>query len=38
VIAAELSTQGIHALIGRDVLQDCILIYNGASGDFTLAF
>lgn len=38
VIAADLAVQGIHALIGRDVLQDCILIYNGAAGDFTLAF
>jgi hypothetical protein len=38
VIAADLAVQGIHALIGRDVLQDCILIYNGAVGEFTLAF
>lgn len=38
VIAAELAVQGIHALIGRDVLQSCILIYNGDEGDFTLAF
>lgn len=38
VIAADLAIQGIHAIIGRDVLQDCILIYNGAVGEFTLAF
>lgn len=38
VVAANLAVQGIHALIGRDVLQDCILIYNGTDGDFTLAF
>ena len=38
VIAADLAVQGIHALIGRDVLKDCIVIYNGAAGDFTLAF
>jgi hypothetical protein len=38
VIAADLAIQGIHALIGRDVLQDCILIYNGTVGEFTLAF
>lgn len=30
--------QGIHALIGRDVLQDCILILNGTVGELTLAF
>jgi hypothetical protein len=38
VIAADLAVQGIHAIIGRDVLQDCILIYNGTVGEFTLAF
>lgn len=38
VIAAELAVQGIQALIGRDVLHDCILIYNGSAGEFTLAF
>ena len=38
VISADLSVQGIHALIGRDVLQDCILIFNGTVGEFTLAF
>ena len=30
--------QGIHALIGRDVLTRCVLIYNGEQGVFTLAF
>lgn len=30
--------QGIHALIGRDVLTRCILIYNGEHSVFTLAF
>jgi hypothetical protein len=38
VIATDLAVQGIHAIIGRDVLQDCILIYNGTVGEFTLAF
>lgn len=38
VIASDLAVQGIHAIIGRDVLQDCILIYNGTVGEFTLAF
>ena len=30
--------QGIHALIGRDVLARCILIYNGAVGEVSLCF
>jgi hypothetical protein len=30
--------QGIHALIGRDILQRCILIYNGATSFFCLSF
>ena len=38
VVAADLAIQGIHAIIGRDVLKDCIFIYNGTEGDFTLAF
>jgi hypothetical protein len=38
VTAAELAVQGIDALIGRDVLADCVLVYNGALPYFTLAF
>lgn len=30
--------QGIHALIGRDILKRCILIYNGAPNTFSLCF
>jgi hypothetical protein len=30
--------QGIHALIGRDILQRCILMYNGSASIFSLAF
>jgi hypothetical protein len=30
--------QGIHALIGRDILSKCVLIYNGEVNMFTLAF
>jgi hypothetical protein len=37
-MAADLSVQGIDALIGRDVLRDCIFIYNGSVGLFTIAF
>ena len=38
VISSDLSLQGIDALIGRDVLGECILIYNGRDKFFTLAF
>ena len=30
--------QGIHALIGRDVLSRCLLFYDGERGVFSLAF
>jgi len=30
--------QGIHALIGRDILKRCILIYNGQTNTFSLCF
>ena len=38
VTAANLSLQGVDALIGRDVLRECIFIYNGSVGLFTIAF
>jgi Aspartyl protease len=39
VMASDLfAVQGIHALIGRDVLASCLLTYNGSMGQFTLAF
>ena len=38
VIASVLSVQGIEALIGRDILGRCLLVYNGSEGRFTLAF
>ena len=39
VMASELfAAQGIHALIGRDVLSSCMLMYNGTLRLFTLAF
>jgi hypothetical protein len=38
VAEAHLSIQGIQALIGRDVLKQCLLIYDGQTGIFTLAF
>lgn len=36
-IGATLCSQGLIALIGRDVLQHCIFVYNGVAGQFTLA-
>ena len=38
VTESVLARNGFHALIGRDVLKDCVLVYNGALGFFTLAF
>ena len=38
VIATQLKYQGIDALIGRDILSQCILQYNGSMGQFSLAF
>lgn len=33
-----LHPQGIQGLIGRDILEDCLLHYNGSLGLFTLAY
>ena len=33
---AKLEPQGLIALIGRDVLAVCVLVYNGVDGSFTL--
>lgn len=39
VVEAQLfAAQGFHALIGRDVLQHCLLSYNGMIHLFTLAY
>jgi len=39
VVCAELLIpQGFHALIGRDVLRQCLFSYNGSAGHFTLAY
>ena len=37
-IEATLTTQNIDCLIGRDVLQHSVLIYNGYAKTFTLSF
>jgi len=36
-IGAELRSQGLLVLLGRDVLQYCTLFYNGLTGQITLA-
>ncbi len=36
-IGANLATQGLLALIGRDYLQHCTLFYNGLTGGITLS-
>ena len=33
-----LLTQGFHALIGRDILASCILVYNGGNSTMTLSY
>ena len=37
VLGANLSSQGLVALIGRDALSSCIFIYNGLDGSFSLS-
>ena len=37
IVAAHLRSQGIDGLLGRDILDRCLLIYNGATGVVTLA-
>ena len=32
-----LAPQGLVALIGRDILAQCQLVYNGSDGSFTLS-
>jgi hypothetical protein len=38
VMALDLSVQPWKAVIGRDILAACLLIYNGPAGSFTLAY
>lgn len=38
LLATHLKSQGIDGLIGRDVLDQCTLIYNGSVKLFTLAY
>jgi hypothetical protein len=38
VMESQLSHQGIQALIGRDILANCLLTYDGSARNFCLAF
>lgn len=38
VITTHLRSQGIDGLLGRDVLNNCVLIYNGSASILTLAY
>lgn len=38
VMQLELKAQGIDALIGRDVLSECLMVYDGSEETFSLAF
>ena len=38
VLQTPLIMQGFHALIGMDVLRNCLLVYDGRNDQFSLAF
>lgn len=38
VLESHLTSQGIHGLIGRDVLDKAIFVYNGPINLFSLAY
>ncbi len=38
VVASYLDLVGVRALIGRDLLDRCLLVYNGPQDEFTLSF
>jgi hypothetical protein len=38
VMEADFRAQGIDGLLGRDVLSDCLVIYDGPGQSFTLSF
>lgn len=37
VIGSNLQPQGIIALVGRDVLSNCLLVYNGPAGMYSIS-
>lgn len=38
VVETHLKSQGIDGLIGRDVLEKCVLIYNGTANFLTISY
>jgi hypothetical protein len=38
VACSELLFQGFHVLLGRDILQSCLLTYDGLNGSFSFAY
>jgi hypothetical protein len=38
VLESSLAHQGIHALIGRDILANCLFTYDGQGNTFCLSF
>jgi hypothetical protein len=38
IIAADLASQGLQALIGRDILRLSLFVYDGQEGIFTISF
>ena len=38
VMASDFSQQSIQGLLGRDVLNQCLLVYDGSAATFSLAF
>lgn len=38
IVATQLSSQGIDGLLGRDVLNNCTLFFNGSASMYTLAY
>jgi hypothetical protein len=37
VLGSNLAEQGIIGLLGRDFLANCVFVFNGQGGGFTLA-
>jgi len=38
VVETSLISQGIEGLIGRDVLDTCLLVYNGVTGHYSISY
>jgi len=38
IVETNLAASGFEVLLGRDVLDGCVFVYNGAAGTFSLSF